>query len=238
MSSKQTLLWGILIVVLAGLAAANLLRGGSARLFGGQRQEQTGVAGRARVEGGAAAGEVVGGAPGLAVYGDVPDFHLVSQTGDSVRLADLRGGLWIGDFIFTHCASSCPMMSAELQKLEAALGKDSGVRLVSFSVDPERDTPARLAEYAKGYGATPDRWLFLTGDRAAVRKLAVEGFKVTVDDPSPEDVKQGAEAVMHSTRLALVDGLGRIRGYYDGTDAKAMQQLGKDVRTLLARGAS
>jgi cytochrome oxidase Cu insertion factor (SCO1/SenC/PrrC family) len=222
MRSKQTVLWGVLVLALIGVAAASLVRGPASRLMGG--------APRAGVSGGAAGD--------LALYGTVPDFELVSQTGDTVRLADLRGTVWIGDFIFTHCASTCPMMTAQMKRIQASLGDAAGVRLVSFSVDPERDTPERLAEYAAGYGATPDRWLFLSGDKARIRSLAVEGFHVTVDDPTPEELAQGAEAVMHSTRLALVDGEGNIRGYYDGADEQAMQQLSEDLKRLLAAATS
>jgi cytochrome oxidase Cu insertion factor (SCO1/SenC/PrrC family) len=226
MREKQFVLWGVLIAALVALFGASLWRGAGGRLLGDTR---------ARV--GVVGGDQSGGTTDLAVYGQVPDFALMSQAGDTVRLANLRGRVWVGDFIFTHCASSCPMMSAQLQKMRAALGADTPVQLVSFSVDPERDTPERLAEYARGYNATPDRWLFLTGDKAQVRHLALDGFHLTVDDPTPEELKQGAEAVMHSTRLALVDREGRIRGYYDGTDEKAMRQLGTDVRRLLANQA-
>ena len=233
MNRKQSVLWGVLILALVGLLGASLWRGPAGRLLGG---------GPGTKQGGMMGGVQGDGTPGgasadLAVYGQVPDFRLVSQTGDTVRLADLRGRVWIGDFIFTHCASSCPMMSAQLQKLESALGKDKHVQLVSFSVDPERDTPERLAEYARGYDATPDRWLFLTGDKAQVRRLAKDGFHLTADDASPEDIQKGAEPVLHSTRLALVDAQGRIRGYYDGSDEKAMQQLGAGVRRLLSSPA-
>ena len=224
----QRVLWGVLIVVLVGITAASLWRGMDARLVGdGGRKGR--VAGLGLMTRGRGAGEGE-----LALYGRVPAFALTSQTGEPVTLAALKGQVWIADFFFTSCSSSCPMMSAGLQGLEKALGDSKGVRLVSFSVDPERDTPAKLAEYAKAYGATADHWLFLTGDKKQVRRLTVEGFHLTASDPSPEDVKQGAETVLHSTRLVLVDGRGDIRGYYDGTDAKALEQLGQDVRRLLS----
>jgi protein SCO1 len=171
---------------------------------------------------------------GLGDLGTVPAFAFVSQTGDSVHLADLSGQVWIGDFIFTNCASTCPMMTAQLHGIQEALADVKNVRLVSFSVDPDRDTPERLAEYAAGYGARPERWLFLTGDKAAVRKLSVEGFHLPAGETTPEDQAAGAETVLHSTRFVLVDHLGHIRGYYDGGDDKAMSQLKKDVRQLVA----
>jgi cytochrome oxidase Cu insertion factor (SCO1/SenC/PrrC family) len=129
------------------------------------------------------------------------------------------------------------MMTAQLQRLERALANEHGVRLVSFSVDPERDTPERLAEYAAGYGAKPERWLFLTGDKHRIRRLSIEGFHLAVAEPSPEEAARGAEAVLHSTRLVLVDGAGRIRGYFDGTDDAATGRLGESVRRLLAASA-
>lgn len=229
--SKQFVLWGVLVAALLGLAVAGYWRGPSGRLGGGAPE-----AGRVQgesVEMGASERMAE-----LADYGQVPDFAFVSQTGDSVRVRDLRGRVWIGDFIFTNCASSCPMMSAQVQRLEGALGDVQGLRFVSFSVDPERDTPEKLAEYARGYKADVERWLFLTGDKAAMRSLAIDGFHLPLDDAKPEDIAQGAEAVLHSTRLTLVDGQGRIRGYYDGLDAKAVDRLGQDVRRLVAGGPS
>jgi len=228
--ARRWMPWAILGLALAGLAVAAWWRGPSRRLVGDGAAPQQGsvVQAPTDVE-----------APGeLAHYGTVPAFELVSQTGSKVRLADLAGGVWIGDFIFTNCASSCPMMSAQIQKLRGALGDVEGVRFVSFSVDPERDTPEKLAEYARGYGARPEEWLFLTGDKATMRRLATEGFHLPLDEPSAADLAQGAEAVLHSTRLALVDAQGRIRGYYDGTDAAAMTRLGADVRRLVAGSSS
>jgi cytochrome oxidase Cu insertion factor (SCO1/SenC/PrrC family) len=227
-TKRRWIPWTVLVVAFAGLAIAAWWRGPSRRLVGGGATLESSVLTTPATE-----------APGeLAHYGQVPDFELVSQTGSTVRRADLLGGVWIGDFIFTNCASSCPMMSAQMQKLRDALGDVQGVRLVSFSVDPERDTPEKLAEYARGYNARPEQWLFLTGDKAAVRRLATEGFHLPADDASPEDVAQGAESVLHSTRIALVDSQGRIRGYYDGMDAEAMAKLGADVRRLVGGAAS
>ena len=222
--------WTILGLAFAGLTVAAWWRGPSQRLVGTGEPQQGSVTSPATP-----ASE----APGeLANYGTVPAFELISQTGSKVRLADLHGSVWIGDFIFTNCASSCPMMSAQIQKLRTALGDVKGIRFVSFSVDPERDTPEKMAEYARGYGASPEEWLFLTGEKASLRRLATEGFHLPADDTSPEDIAKGAEAVLHSTRIALVDAEGRIRGYYDGTDTEAMTRLGTDVRRLVAGTSS
>lgn len=216
---RQHAIWTGWLVALVGLAALALWNPFRTLARGG-------ADGRGATAAGAAEGD-------LDVHATVPEFDLVSQTGEPVHLADLRGQVWVADFIFTHCASTCPMMTAQMQRFSSALGDEPRVRLVSFSVDPQRDTPARLAEYARGLGATPDRWLFLTGDAPQIRRLARDGFHLPVEDPAPEDVARGAEAVLHSTRFVLVDAQGRIRGYYDGTEERAVQRLGSDVRQLL-----
>lgn len=220
---RQYALWAVLVAALLGLTAAALWHGPTRRLGG-----SPGAADRPMV---VPPGD---SASALHDYGALPAFGLVSQTGDSVHLADLRGTVWVADFIFTNCASTCPMMSAQLSRLQKALAGETRARLVSFSVDPARDTPERLAEYAKGYGATPDRWLFLTGDKPQIRSLSVDGFHLSVGDATPADLAAGAEPVMHSTRLALVDGEGHVRGYYDGTVDASVNELGDAVRRLLA----
>jgi cytochrome oxidase Cu insertion factor (SCO1/SenC/PrrC family) len=217
----QYVVWGVILLALVGLAAAAWLTSPPGKLA------------TAGTRGGVLE-DAASPTPELDDFGVVPDFALVSQTGDSVHLADLAGQVWIGDFIFTNCASSCPMMTLQLQKLQAALAGETRVRLVSFSVDPERDTPAKLAEYAANYGADPERWLFLTGEKAAIRSLSYHGFHLPTNDPTPEDLARGAEAVLHSTRFALVDPHGHIRGYYDGNDPAALDKLHTHVRRLIA----
>ncbi|HYU34481.1 MAG TPA: SCO family protein [Thermoanaerobaculia bacterium] len=162
------------------------------------------------------------------VLGSVPDFTLTNRDGKTVRRADLAGAPWIADFIFTRCGASCPLMSLRMARLEKELPRDLGARFVSFSVDPEYDTPKVLQEYAESFGA-PGRWLFLTGDKQAIHRLSRDGFKLPVDDKSPvsED-----EPILHSTRFVLVDGESRIRGYYDGFDEESVKRLMRDVEAL------
>ncbi len=192
---------------------------------------------RAAADGAAGFGGVESTA-GLADYGTVPEFELVSQTGETVRHDDLVGQVWIADFIFTQCASSCVMMNTQLQRLSSSLDPATPVRLVSFSVDPERDTPEQLSAYADAYDATPDQWLFLTGDKSQMHRLVSEGFHLSVQDASPEDIAAGAEPVLHSTRFVLVDASGRMRGYYNGLDDEAVRQLGRDVAALFGEKGS
>ena len=165
--------------------------------------------------------------PELPAYYTVPEFSLTNQNGQTVTLGDLTGKIWVADFIFTNCAGTCPMMTGTMRKLQDALPEE--VRLVSFTVDPARDTPQVLAEYAKSHDAASERWFFLTGGRDALYDLSIKGFKLAVDVSNGTDV----EPITHSTRLVLVDRQGQIRGYYAGTEEQELERLSADVKKLL-----
>jgi len=177
---------------------------------------------------GAAAWQIAHGPEPPPVLGEVPDFALVNRDGQTVRRADLLGAPWIADFIFTRCGAACPMMSLRMARLERELPQDLGLRFVSYSVDPDYDTPKVLQDYAESFGA-PGRWLFLTGDKRAIHRLSKEGFKLAVDDTTPVNED---EPILHSTRFVLVDGEGRIRGYYEAFDEEAVKKLMRDVEAL------
>lgn len=164
--------------------------------------------------------------PELMNYGSVPDFTLTDRSGRTVSRTDLAGKVWIADFIFTSCAGTCPSMTANMSKLQKILPRD--IRLVSFTVDPTRDTAKVLAEYADHYGADKGRWLFLTGDRRALYDLSIKGFKLAIDDTMGTE----AEPITHSTRFALVDRNGQIRGYYSGTEDEDLTRLSTDAKKL------
>jgi cytochrome oxidase Cu insertion factor (SCO1/SenC/PrrC family) len=122
----------------------------------------------------------------LPVYGAVPDFALIDQGGQPVRRADLEGKVWITSFIFTNCPEECPLMTAEMARLQSELAHIDALRLVSISVDPDRDTPAVLSQYAERFNADPGRWVFLTGDKRAIYRLAREGFRLGIVDPAEQ----------------------------------------------------
>lgn len=164
------------------------------------------------------------------VLGRVPGFTLTNRDGRTVRLADLAGKPWIADFIFTRCAASCPMMSMRLARLNRDLSADLPVRLVSFTVDPDYDTPEVLERYAKSFKA-PDRWLFVTGPREEMHRLSIQGFKLALDD-SGGSAGAGDEPILHSTRFVLVDAAGSIRGYYEAFDEESMKKLRRDLDSL------
>jgi protein SCO1/2 len=160
-------------------------------------------------------------------YGAAPEFSLTDQNGKTVTRADLAGKVWIADFIFTNCAGTCPMLTDTMIRLQGALPKE--VHLVSFSVDPGRDTPDVLAAYAAKVEADKDRWHFLTGEKEKLYDLSIKGFKLALEDTGGTD----AEPITHSTRLVLVDKEGKIRGYYGGTDKEEMKKLFFDAMKLL-----
>ena len=173
----------------------------------------------------------------LPVYDTVPAFALVERSGRTVTRADLTGRVWIADFIFTRCGGTCPVLSSRLAALLRELpAGPSGVSAVSITVDPHRDDPTALREYAAQYKADPERWLFLTGERAAVESLVRDGFKLSIAEVPPEERATAVEPITHSDRFVLVDGAGRIRGYYHGTDPESVARLRADAARLAGAG--
>lgn len=169
--------------------------------------------------------------PAPPVLGRVPDFALTNRDGRTVRLADLAGAPWIADFVFTRCAGSCPLMTLRMQRLNKELPPDIGVRLVSITVDPDYDTPQVLQAYAESFSA-PGRWLFLTGEKDEVHGLIRQGFMLALDPTPPPGTASAEEPIIHSTRFVLVDGGGRIRGYYGAFDEEAMARLVRDLQAI------
>jgi protein SCO1/2 len=159
----------------------------------------------------------------LETFQTVPDFTLTAQNGEEFRSSEtLAGRIWIADFIFTTCTGPCPRMSARMRRLQEELAEVSDLRFVSFTVDPDNDTPEVLAEYAKRYQAEEGRWYFLTGPMEKLHELNREAFLLG-------DVKGNLD---HSTRFVLVDPNGAVRGYYVSADDESMEKLRHDVQLL------
>jgi protein SCO1/2 len=154
----------------------------------------------------------------LTDYGLVPEFQLTSQTGQPFDSKILNGRIWVVDFMFTTCPGPCPRMTSQMHEIQQA----TGVKLVSFTVDPARDTPQTLAAYAQTHHASPERWSFLTGPQETLNHLGLDVFKLTKVDGS----------LQHSTRFVLIDGKSHIRGYYDTSEREAIQKLIADVHLL------
>jgi protein SCO1/2 len=158
----------------------------------------------------------------LPILGQVAPFQLVDQSGQPFDSGSLNGHVWVADFIYTTCTGPCPMMSSHMRHLETQTAETPDVRLVSFTVDPEHDTPPVLAAYAKHFLAAPPRWWFLTGETARLNDVGLNSFHLNGVDGS----------ATHSTRFALVDRKMRIRGYYTTGDDAFMPKLIHDVRQL------
>jgi protein SCO1/2 len=156
----------------------------------------------------------------LKVFYQVPAFELLDQNGKRFDSAVLNGHVWVADFVFTNCEATCPRMTSRMRALMKAT--DADVRLISFTVDPDRDTPAVLAAYAQRNGADPARWNFLTGSKEALNALDQEAFKLGTI---------GTE-IEHSTRFALVDRKGRIRGYYGIAEGNPVEKIAHDAARL------
>jgi protein SCO1 len=165
----------------------------------------------------------------LAAYGNVPGFELVNQDGQAFGSQQLSGKIWIADFIFTSCPGPCPIISTRMSELQKPLAK-SDVRLVSFSVDPEKDTPEVLRVYADKLRKEPFSWDFLTGPIATIASLSRDGFKLGLAEG--ESAESGP---VHSTRFVLVDRHGAIRGYYDALSADGVTKLLADTNHLLRK---
>jgi cytochrome oxidase Cu insertion factor (SCO1/SenC/PrrC family) len=170
---------------------------------------------------------------GIQQYGSVPDFSLTERSGSSVTLADLRDKIWIADFIYTSCTDTCPLQTAMMAKLQDEYSAKTNVHLVSFTVDPERDTPQALIRYAEKHRADSKRWYFLTGPRDRILRLIQDGFHLSV--AAVANATDATGMIPHSPRFVLVDKQARIRGYYDSREREAFVRLRNDIDTLVKR---
>jgi protein SCO1/2 len=171
----------------------------------------------------------------LPDLGAIPAFSMRDQRGVDRTAASLAGSVEIVDFFFTSCPVMCPKLTAKLASVEATLAERHPdraalpIRLISISVDPENDSPDKLAAYARRYGANDERWWFLTGDPAALERVVVDGFKMTYAKADPS---RGIEQIMHGNWFVLVDREGRIRGYYLSDDDRRVAALVEDAEAL------
>ena len=169
----------------------------------------------------------------LPVLADVPRFRLTDQGGRPFGSLELDGRAWVASFIFTRCPTVCPRVTSKMARIQGRTRQLApAFHLVTFSVDPEFDTPERLDAYARAHRASPRLWTFLTGPEPAVKQAVVDGMKIALERPPPG----GAEGVLHGSALVLVDPRGRIRGYYDPEDDAAVDRLVRDAGLLVNRG--
>lgn len=169
----------------------------------------------------------------LDVLGEVPPFTFTNQAGKAFGAAELRGEVSVAAFMFTRCPTICPRITATMQELQQrAKSRDIPVHWVSFSVDPENDTPAALATYAEARRLDLATWTFLTGDSTQIRQVAEQGYKIAAEGKAEPNAEH--YGISHGSHLVLVDKRGRIRGYYRTLDDDAQTRLLEDAKLLAA----
>ncbi|OAT82709.1 cytochrome c oxidase assembly protein [Bacillus sp. MKU004] len=166
---------------------------------------------------------------------EIADFNYTNQQNEKVSLKDLEGKVWIADFIFTNCETVCPPMTFNLTKLQKEL-KEAGVedyKIVSFSVDPENDTPQALKEYISGYEADTGKWELLTGYKFdEIKDFAEHSFKTIVaKDPN-------SDQVIHQTSFFLVNQEGVVVKNYSGNSDVPYDEITSDMKTLIKEGSN
>jgi protein SCO1 len=159
------------------------------------------------------------------VLGALPQFQLTNQFNKTYGTADLKGTPFVVNFIFTSCNFACPKLTAEMEKVQhRTRNLGESFKLISISVDPKKDTPEVLAQYAQEHHAHPARWFFLTGSEDQILQLVNDGFKIGM---GPDEVF----GKFHGEKFVLVDGVGQVRGYYDA-DHEGEEALIRDAGLL------
>jgi protein SCO1 len=160
----------------------------------------------------------------------IADFEFIDTDGRTVTKADLLGKPWIVCFVFTHCAATCPTVTNAMRELQDRL-KNYDFRLVTLTVDPERDTPEVLKGYGEARGADFSKWMFLGGDQRSIYKLIQGSFKMPVQETLGKDRRPGFEFI-HSNNIMLVDSEGIVQGKFDATKGEAMSALRRELQKL------
>ena len=151
--------------------------------------------------------------PPLQHIKTLPDFSLTERSGKTVRLADLKGKVWLADFVYTTCPGPCRTITRNMSELQNAMQQFPDVRLVSISTDPAHDSPQVLRDYAENFHASSEKWLFLTGEKSKVYDLIEHGFLLPIAEQ-----RDAEQPILHSTKIMLVDKNGVIRAFYDGAE--------------------
>ncbi|MAN58207.1 MAG: SCO family protein [Flavobacteriaceae bacterium] len=161
-------------------------------------------------------------------YHTIANFELTNQKGETVTQADYADKIYVADFFFTTCQTICPIMTDHMVEIQERLQSDSEILLLSHTVTPEIDSVAQLKRYAEEKGVDPSKWNLVTGDKEQIYNLARKSYLAAKDVPYSE------HDLIHTENFVLVDKQRRIRGFYDGTDPQAIEQLLRDI-TILKR---
>lgn len=170
--------------------------------------------------------------PPLEVLGQVPSFSFTDQEGHAFGNANMRGKVNVAAFMFTRCPTICPRITKTMQALQQRARQESvPIHWLSFSVDPENDTPSVLKQYAEEYQVDLTQWTFLTGDVTKIRETAEQGFKIAAEGSAEPNAEH--YGISHGSHLVLVDAAGQIRGYYRTLDDDAQTRLLRDAKRLI-----
>lgn len=173
-------------------------------------------------------GEVMRTAKGDTIFRRIPGFKFTDQAGHAVTQKELAdGGLYVANFFYTSCPASCRQISSDLMRVQETFRNKPQVKIASFTIDPAHDSVDVLKKYATQYNANPAQWLFLTGPRKEVYRLASEGFSLPVQQVA------GRDTLILTEKLMLVDKAHRVRGIYDATLPTEIDRLEMEINVLL-----
>jgi protein SCO1 len=164
--------------------------------------------------------------PQLPKLGKVPDFQFTDSRGNAIGRKNLLGSVWIASFITSHCHASCPRQTAFLAQIRAMERDKADFNLVAFTMDPKNDTALALDQFAAKHDAQAENWHFVTGAKPDLYRLAFRGFNITGEKHAASELPE----FIHTSRMALVDRKGEIRGYYDSESIADREKLEKDLK--------
>jgi protein SCO1/2 len=162
----------------------------------------------------------------------IGNFSFQNQENKTITQKDIKGKVFVAEYFFTTCQSICPIMNDQMQRVQQAYKRNSKVKILSFTVDPEVDTVDQMKRYSQKQKAISGKWHFLTGKKEELYSLARKSFFVLKPAEAQNQGDAGSDFI-HTNNFVLVDQQKRIRGYYDGTSEKEVSQLIKDISRLL-----
>jgi protein SCO1/2 len=162
----------------------------------------------------------------------IGEFSFLNQDGETITRAEVEGKVFVAEYFFTTCGTICPKMNKQMRRVQFEYADNDDVRILSFTVDPEVDTVEQMKRYADNHGAKTGQWHFLTGSKEDLYKLARRSFFV-LKPAEAQNLGDVGSDFIHTNNFVLVDRLGRIRGYYDGTSKEEVDELILDIQHLL-----
>lgn len=169
----------------------------------------------------------------LTVYGNpghvVRQFSFINQEGQTITEQNLKDKIYVVEYFFTTCEGICPKMNDNMVAVYQTFRNDNDFMILSHTVDPEVDTVAQLKRYAQKYDADPTRWMFLTGNKDSLYKMAIDDYLIPIADSTVEKINP---TFIHTQKFVLIDKEKKVRGFYDGTDAASVKKLIQDINEL------